>query len=92
MNLGISPYWKLSQGQVKTEKLSIARLIVDADKGQKVQFLDRNPTNLRRENLVRARGGGLFRARDQISRAHRFHKPELKHVVKTSNEAGSVMN
>jgi len=95
MDLGVSPHWKWSTGQVSVGNgkgnLSIARLLIDAGKGQKIIYLDQDRTNLRRQNLVVSTGGGKFRTREQIVITHnlRSNRPEVKHV-KTSNGAGSV--
>jgi len=95
MELGVTPYWKWSTGQVSVGNgngnLSIARLLLDAGKGQKVVYLDQDRTNLRRENLVLSTGGGKSQTRDQIVITHRLrsYRPEVKHV-KTSSGAGSV--
>jgi hypothetical protein len=95
MGLGLLPYWKWSTGQVcvgnGNGNLSIARLLLDAGKGQKVVYLDQDRTNLRRENLVLSTGGGKSRTRDQIVITHklRSNRPGIKHV-KTSSGAGSV--
>src|SRR5437879_5988900 len=58
---GLDPRWRLSLGQVLergSARVSVARLVANAKKGDKIQYLDRNPCNLRRDNLVAAAGGG----------------------------------
>jgi hypothetical protein len=56
MAKGISPRWKLSQaGKVMVgNNHTVARLILDAGKGFRVRYLDNDPTNLRRTNLILA--------------------------------------
>src|SRR5581483_11715317 len=59
-DIGLDPRWKLANGQVLERgrsRLSIARLVADAKAGEKIQLKDRNPFNLRRDNLVTAKGG-----------------------------------
>jgi hypothetical protein len=101
MDMGVSPRWAYNaatMGHVKCycggKALSIARILVDAGKGERIQFLNGDRTDLRRDNLVIAKGAGILRDRDYLLKSHRFlpNRPEVKHVVKTSNcGAGSVM-
>lgn len=56
---GLDPRWRLSMGQIierGRDRVSVARLVADAKKGDKIQYLDRNPCNLKRDNLVTAEG------------------------------------
>jgi hypothetical protein len=54
MARGVSPRWKLSQaGKVMVgANKTVARLIANAQRGQWVKYLDSDPTNLRRSNLI----------------------------------------
>lgn len=100
MDMGVSPRWAYNaatMGHVKVYSnnkiLSVARILVDAGKGERVQFLNGNRTDLRRDNLVIAKGAGNMRDREYVLKSHRFlpNRPEVEHVVKTSNDgAGSV--
>lgn len=56
MAKGISPRWKLSQaGKVMVgDNKTVARFILGAGKGLHVKYLDNDPTNLRRNNLILA--------------------------------------
>src|SRR5262245_54692542 len=66
---GLDPRWKLMLGQVYTrgrKKTCIARLILDGRKGEKIQYLDGNPLNLKRDNLLSARGAGKHNSLDSI--------------------------
>jgi hypothetical protein len=94
MDMGVSLRWNYNAGTMGHVKcysggraLSIARILVDAGKGEKVQFLNGDRTDLRRDNLVVAKGAGNLRDRDYVLKSHRFlpNRPEVKHVVKTSN-------
>lgn len=94
MDMGVSPRWSYNastMGHVKVscnnKLLSIARILVDAGKGQKVQFLNGDRTDLRRDNLVVASGAGNQRDRDYLLKSHRFlpNRPQVKHVIKTSS-------
>jgi hypothetical protein len=101
MDMGVSPRWSYNaatMGHVKCycggKALSIARILVDAGKGERIQFLNCDRTDLRRDNLVIAKGAGILRDRDYLLKSHRFlpNRPEVKHVVKTSDYgAGCVM-
>jgi hypothetical protein len=72
-DLGAGLPWKLVQGQIvvrnNNKNLNVARLIVDAGKGIKVWFADRDTTNLRKSNLIKTPGNGLHRTRDQLEDA-----------------------
>jgi hypothetical protein len=102
VEIGVSPNWKYNPeigGQVKVycanRMLSVARILLNAGKGAKVQFLNGDRTDLRRDNLVIAPGAGNFRDRDFVLKSHKFfpNRPQLKHVIQTSNNgAGSVMH
>jgi hypothetical protein len=46
---GLDPRWRLSMGQVierGRDRVSVARLVANARKGDKIQYLDRNPAIL----------------------------------------------
>lgn len=76
MAKGWSPYWSLTntggrhdyvlanaRGPRDTPRtITIARLIAQAAKGQRVTYADGDRTNLRRDNLVVVKGGGLTKA------------------------------
>ena len=70
MTFGISPKWKYNQGHVwvrhNGKDLCVGRLILDAGKRQKYLLLDKNPLNLKRDNLVLAPGVAKTRTRDLI--------------------------
>ncbi|HUI14195.1 MAG TPA: hypothetical protein VL048_12085 [Xanthobacteraceae bacterium] len=69
-HLGVGLPWRWSQEQVwvrnNNRNISVARLILDADKGEKISFKDGDPSNLVRSNLVRIPGSSQYRARDQV--------------------------
>jgi hypothetical protein len=85
---GLDPRWRISNGQIIERgkgRVSIARLIADAGKGDKVQYKDRNPCNLKRDNLVTAAGGGRQVTRDKLLPANRPHS-FLRNVELKSTE------
>lgn len=85
---GLDPRWRLSMGQVIERgrgRVSVARLVANAKKGDKIQYLDRNPCNLKRDNLVTAEGNAKSNAMDKLDLSNRSHqflkeKVELKHI------------
>ena len=88
LGLGVSMVWKFSNGNVWSQsgarKISVARLIVDAGRGQNVMSIDRNPFNLTRNNLAVAVGRAQYRTRDQIDHSpHRLRREViLEHDVR----------
>ncbi len=84
--IGVPLDWKFTNGYVwvsfGSTKVSIARLILDASKNHKVLFLDRDPLNMRKENLIRAPGYSKFKARDCIIRLYRQDRFEVEHDVR----------
>lgn len=65
MSLGVSPNWQCAGGSVvaRTPKgpMLVGRILTDAKAGQQVRYLDGNPLNLRRENLIIKQGGFSLR-------------------------------
>ena len=73
LSLGVSPNWQVSGGSViaRTPEgaMLIGRILADAKAGQQVRYLDGNPFNLRRENLILKHGGfSLRNDRECLSR------------------------
>lgn len=60
LKLGMSANWSkigtsyvaCNSGKAKGNKLQVARVLMDAGSGECIRYLDGNPFNLRRENLV----------------------------------------
>ena len=76
LRLGLDPRFRFSLGHVVQRgvgRLSVARLISNAGAGEKVQYLDSNPFNLRRTNLVNSIGGGKVSTRDKLAPSNRPH-------------------
>ena len=72
MELDCAPRFSLQLGIVKFRPLrgfdiSIARLLLDAGKKQKVMYLNDNKLDLRRPNLVLAKGRGTRNERQGLS-------------------------
>lgn len=70
LELGCNPLWKLKDGHVcqrTTINISIARLVSDARKGERVSYSDGSPFNLKSSNLVKAVGAGKFIERDKLN-------------------------
>jgi hypothetical protein len=66
---GLNPRWRLSNNQVLESgrgRVPISRLIVDAKVGEKVYIKDRNPCNLKRNNLVVTSGNGRTNTREKL--------------------------
>ena len=84
ISIGVDPRWKLARSQVFERGrtlVSIARLIANAKKGEKVQYKDGNQLNLRRKNLVISIGAGKHTERDRLNKEHGVlrDKVEVKH-------------
>jgi hypothetical protein len=76
MSEGWSPFWSLTNTGGRYDyvlanargprdnprTVTLARLIAQAAKGQRVTYADGDRTNLRRDNLVIVKGGGLTKA------------------------------
>jgi len=81
---GLLPNWRLSSGKVleRGSPISVARLVADAKAGEKIYLKDKNPCNLRRDNLLIASGGNSrTSARQKRLSEQRPHYPiELKHI------------
>ena len=71
MSLGLDARWRLNANLVIARgngQIPVARVIADSKKGEKVQYEDGNPLNLRRENLLTVTGGGKSSARDKLNK------------------------
>jgi hypothetical protein len=73
MELGCTPRFSSHLGIVKFRPLrgfdiSIARLLLDAGNKQKVLYLNNNKLDLRRTNLVLAKGRGTRNERKELAR------------------------
>jgi hypothetical protein len=85
IKLGLDPRWRLSMGQVLERgrgRVSIARLVANAKEGEKIQYIDKDPSNLKRDNLVNAAGGGKSNSIDRVALDNRIlrDRVELKHI------------
>jgi hypothetical protein len=63
---GLDPRWKFLQNRVVLRgerKIAISRLIMKAGKGDIIKYLDWNPLNLKRTNLMVAKGAGKSTAK-----------------------------
>jgi hypothetical protein len=87
--LGVGLPWRWNQEQVwvrnNNRNISVARLIVDADKGEKISFKDGDPANLIRSNLVRIPGSSKYRAREHVALKFSGKPQEVRHVFTTIN-------
>jgi hypothetical protein len=67
---GLNPCWRLVNGQVfecGRTQLSIARLVANVGKGEKVHLLDSDPCHLSRNNIVIGMGGsGKSNPKDKL--------------------------
>jgi hypothetical protein len=85
IRLGVDPRWKLATGQVfqrGENHVSVARLIANAKKGEKVQYRDGDTLNLKLNNLITSHGAGRFTERDKLNREYVTlkDKVELNHI------------
>lgn len=88
MDAGWSPHWSLTNTgwrfayvlahacnpMNRSRSITLARLIAQAAKGQRVTYADGDRTNLRRDNLRIVKGGG-------IAKAHASALRPSKHAV-----------
>ena len=86
LKLGIDPRWRFTVNQVFERgkaRVSIARLIRNAGLKESVRYLDKDPCNLRTENLVICPGGGRYGTTERLNPETRptrvFDKVELEH-------------
>lgn len=72
MDLGVDPRWKLVNGVIyeKGGTIAISRLVADTCINEKVSLRDGDPCNLKRDNLVKYKGGRATEsARDKLARS-----------------------
>jgi hypothetical protein len=78
--LGAGLPWQFKQGQLilwrHHKALNIARLLMDADRGIAIRFVDGNARNLCRDNLIRVAGSSKYRARDRLEPQFKFRVTE----------------
>lgn len=84
LDKGLSPRWRLSQGQIFEEgtRVSVTRLVADAQAMQKVSLIDHNPLNLKRSNLAVRPGNGGFNTKQKFlteDRPHRLNPITIDH-------------
>ena len=83
--LGVGLPWRWNQEQVwvrnNNRNISIARLIMDADKGEKISFLDGDTANLIRSNLLRSPGSSKYRARSGLAPKFKARLRKIRHVL-----------
>jgi hypothetical protein len=80
LGVGLPWLWALNQVWVRCggRNLAVARLLLDAGKGEVISYLDQDTRNLVRSNLVRGPGNGKYRTRDRIvARITRSGQPEI---------------
>src|SRR5262245_31157537 len=56
---GLDARWRLENNQIieRGTRLSVTRLVAQADHGQRVLLIDKDPCNLKRDNLAIGKGG-----------------------------------
>jgi hypothetical protein len=89
---GLDPRWKVVGKQIleKGRNISVTRLAADADKGQKVRLLDRNPFNLRRDNL--AIQLSTARAKDKLkTERHNLNPVTISHEYINPNHIEKII-
>jgi hypothetical protein len=93
--LGVGLPWKWSLEQVWVRNagrlIAVARLILDADKGEQVRYLDKDPTNLVRNNLIRVAGSSKYKARERLRPAFKWNTPDIIHTRVPTREGWQYM-
>jgi hypothetical protein len=68
--LGVTPKFIFKDNVValrmRQKQVGIPRLLCDCNAGQHIRYLDANPLNLRKSNLLRINGGSRYNARAQL--------------------------
>jgi len=94
VKLGVGLPWKWAVGQVWVRNggrnNAVARLLLDADKGEVIRYVDKNPANLLLSNLARVAGNGKYRARDRIVSTFKWNQPEIIHRQAITREGLDV--
>jgi hypothetical protein len=71
IDLGLPVRWSLRNGVVWARShgrhIGVARFLLDAKAGETVRYIDNDPTNLLRSNLVKTLGRSVYDARDRDS-------------------------
>ncbi len=62
LSLNIDPRWTFN-----ANLLPIARILFDAKAGEKVRYKDGNSLNLKRDNLLKAKGGARSNTREKLA-------------------------
>ena len=82
--LGAGLPWRWNQEQVwvrnNNRNISVARLIMDADKGEKISFKDGDPSNLVQSNLIRVPGSSKYRARHKLLPKFKRRADQIRHI------------
>jgi hypothetical protein len=87
-SVGLSLRWTrdISSGAVSApasaspnRHVSVSRVLLDAGEGEAVRFLNGDPTDLRRENLLLVDGSGTRRDRDYLSKRPRKWGSDVQH-------------
>jgi hypothetical protein len=82
LDVGLPWNWSLEQVWVRNagRLIAVARLILDADKGEQVRCVDKDPTNLVRTNLIRVAGSSKYKARERLRAMFKWHTPNITHT------------
>ncbi len=68
LSLNIDPRWTFNANLVlERGQLPIARILFDAKAGEKVRYKDGNSLNLKRDNLLKAKGGARSNTREKLA-------------------------
>jgi hypothetical protein len=76
IELGVTPIWKLTNNQVFARgrgRFPIARLVANAKAGETIKLIDKDPCNLKRDNLLTTGGQGKFNTRDKLTPIYKKH-------------------
>jgi hypothetical protein len=81
---GTPAAWKMFLNNVAVslnkKNVQIARLLLDPDTGRSIRYLDGNPLNLRKDNLIVTNGRSRFRDRKLLPHKYTGKRVKLSHV------------
>jgi hypothetical protein len=89
---GLDPRWKLQRMQIleKGSNVSVTRLAAGAEKGEKVRLIDRDPTNLRKDNIVVITSTTNSKEQLKQSRRHQFNPVTIQHEYINPNHIENI--
>jgi hypothetical protein len=84
LELGTPVHWVWKQDCIWVrsggKSIAIGRILLDCSPGQCLRYINHDPTDLRRDNLVLTNGMSKYRARDMLTRSFPRTRLKLRHV------------